>query len=97
MANLYVREYVSPRNDNAVLPAPTEPAQADQKVAFTTSTASAAFGVKTKYVRLIADADCHIQFGESPTATTSSALMKANTVEYFCVHPGYKVAAVTAS
>lgn len=37
-----------------------------------TSAQSAAFGANIEYVRVIPDADCHIEFGVNPTATTSS-------------------------
>ena len=39
-----------------------------------TSAASAAFGNNIEYVRIVADADCHIEFGTGPTATTSKIL-----------------------
>lgn len=98
MATLFVCEYnVESWSAPVALPASPEPAVATQKITFTTSTASAAFGATTRYVRVIADADFYFAFGAAPTAaTTSGAFMKANTVEYFRVNPGDKVAAVTA-
>jgi len=36
-----------------------------------TSSATDAFGNNIEYVRIVADADCHIEFGIAPTATSS--------------------------
>jgi hypothetical protein len=101
MATLFVTEF---QHASAVGPGRTpmpiamQPPLAEQAVSFTTSTASSAFNTLTQFVRLYASADCHIQFGTSPTATTSLMKLKADAVEYFAVPPGasYKVAAVTA-
>ena len=51
-----------------------------------------AFGSQTYAVRVVADTDSYITFGASPTATTSDVLLPANTVEYFTVTPGQKIA-----
>jgi hypothetical protein len=59
-----------------------------------TSVQSAAFGENIEYVRIVADADCHIAFGVNPTATTSSIYVPADDVEYFKVSPGEKVAVI---
>ena len=68
-----------------------------QAVTFTTSTASAAFGSATNLIRVIADADVYLAFGAAPTATATAIRVPANTVEYFCVHPGQKVACYDGS
>jgi len=59
-----------------------------------TSTQSAAFSPNIEYVRIIPDADCHIEFGVNPTATTSKIFMESKTFEYFKVSPGEKVAVI---
>ena len=59
-----------------------------------TSSQSSAFGAYTLYVRICADADCHILFGSSPTATSSSIFIPADQPEIFKVNPGEKVAAI---
>lgn len=65
----------------------------NQAVAFTTSSSqSSAFGAATRIVRLVATVDCHVAFGSNPTATTSSPLLPAGSVEYVAVTPGHKVA-----
>ena len=58
------------------------------------SVQSSAFGAYIEYVRIVADADCHIAFGVNPTATTSSIYVPADDVEYFKVSPGEKVAVI---
>jgi len=59
-----------------------------------TSVQSAAFSDNIEYVRIIPDADCHIEFGVNPTATTSKIFMESKTYEYFKVSPGEKVAVI---
>lgn len=77
-----------------------EPAIAVQTVTFTTSTPSAAFNVRTKFVRIHTDAICSVVFGTNPTAVAGTRLTVGQT-EYFGVNvkdfaPGtMKVAAVT--
>ena len=59
-----------------------------------TSSQSSAFAAYTYYVRICADADCHILFGSNPTATSSSIFIPADQPEIFKVNPGEKVAAI---
>ena len=59
-----------------------------------TSAQSSAFGANVEYVRVIADAACHIQFGVNPTATTSTIYLPADDIEYFKVSAGEKVAVI---
>ena len=94
MANLYITEFRSVAHDATGLPIPVgdTPRLANQKVSFTTSTQSAVFNQQTSLIRLISDADCHIAFGDNPTATASQMFVKANTAEYFGVRPGDKLA-----
>lgn len=98
MANLYITEfnYMENANDIGGVPQIAKLPGTTQKVTFTTSTQSTAFAYNTRFVRVMADADCHIAYGSNPTATTSSLKMASGTVEYFGVAPGDKIAAVTA-
>jgi hypothetical protein len=66
--------------------------ESTQAVTFTTSTQSAAFGAFTAVIRVIATADVFLAFGASPTATAVAVKVPANTVEYFGVYAGEKVA-----
>ena len=59
-----------------------------------TSVQSSAFSANVEYVRVIADAACHIQFGVNPTATTSTIYLPADDIEYFKVSAGEKVAVI---
>ena len=58
------------------------------------SAASSAFGANVEYVRVIADADCHIEFGVAPTATNAKIFLEAKSSECFKVSPGEKVAVI---
>jgi hypothetical protein len=102
MATLYVSEYSQlPISDNRV---PGKwamtPSIADQTVAIgASSVASSAFNVKTIFVRLAVDSatPCSVAFsasGATPVATTSNARLAANSVEYFGVQGGGKIAVI---
>ena len=70
---------------------------ASQLFSYTTSTASAAFDEATRLVRIIADADVYLEFGAAPTALATAIRVPANTVEYFEVNAGDKVACYDGS
>jgi len=55
---------------------------------------STAFGSQTEYVRVAADADVHIVFGSSPTATANDIFLPVDQPELFKVSPGEKMAAI---
>ena len=57
-----------------------------------TSAQSSAFGSNVEYVRVIGDADCHIEFGVNPTATNAKIFLASKSYEYFKVSEGEKVA-----
>lgn len=97
MASLYISEYDSLALDQKGEPvlAGYEPSLNTQKVTFSTSAASNALDGRTRYVRVVADAACHISFGASPTATTNDLPLQANSPEYFGIKGGsIKIAAV---
>jgi hypothetical protein len=73
------------------------PAIAEQKVDFTAGvTASAAFNLRTKAVRLHTDSICSVSVGgTAPVATTSMGRMAAGQTEYFGVVGGDKVSVIT--
>lgn len=96
MATAYITEYNSIGVQMGTVPVAQEPAVTDQTVTFTTATQSAAFNANTKYIRLIADAECHLQFGANPTATTSMQQVQADTEIWRMVTPGHKVSIVAA-
>lgn len=98
MAKLWITEFQKMENANDIggVPQVAKLPGTTQVVTFTTTTQSTAFAYNTRFVRVTADADCHIAYGSNPTATTSSLRMAAETVEYFGVNPGDKIAAVTA-
>ncbi|WP_273280931.1 hypothetical protein [Pseudooceanicola atlanticus] len=100
MANLYVTEYANVGTRAAASLGgfidtphlmPREPADANQKVAFTTAAQSAEFATGTVLVRLYADAACHVLFGEDPTATAAHQRLTANTEYWRAVTAGQKV------
>lgn len=96
MAFCYISEYADlPTVLGQNIPTGKEPALAIQKIANAAgSTASAAFGSQTKFVRVHTDSIQSIAFsrpttpGVAPTATTSDARMAAGATEFFGVRPG---------
>ena len=62
------------------------------------STQTPAFSAETTVIRVATTGDhVHIAIGENPTATTSSAMIPSNVVDYFAVKPGWKLAAIKGS
>jgi len=100
MSKLHIAEFNNQGNAAAgqLLQLPQLPPLAGQVVTFTTSTQSSALNAATTYVRVIADADCHLEVGGNPTATTSSVIKLTSGVpEYFGVTAGHKIAAINAA
>ena len=102
MATLYVAELKRLGGDIDGKPVPIalcdEGNVTANNVTFTTTTQSNAFATGTKFIRISSDAEAHLAFGDNPTATTSSPIqIQADTVEYFAVAEGEKVAAVAAA
>jgi hypothetical protein len=90
----YVTEYARVVEDDAGKTVPVASTiQTTQSVVYTTSTAvTNAFSQSTTFVRIICTATAYFAFGASPTATAASPYLPANTVEYFGVTKGQKVA-----
>ncbi|MDJ0896923.1 MAG: hypothetical protein QNJ92_17395 [Alphaproteobacteria bacterium] len=63
-------------------------ATSDQTSAITTD------GMARKRVRLFAQADCYIAYGENPTASSSTIPLGAENPEYFDIAAGHKVAVI---
>ena len=89
MADLFITEYADavPAGLGQFLPLGVEPALAEQKVAIGAETDSAALNVKTRFVRIHAEAACCIAVGVAPTATVDAHRLPAGAVEYFGVTP----------
>ena len=101
MAKLYIAEFGQQGVTSyygALIPCAQLPPVAGQVVTFTTTTQSSALNAATTFVRVVADADCHIEVGANPTATTSSPVkLTAGAPEYFGVTAGHKIAVVAAA
>ena len=81
MASLYVTEYARVgMQAGSSTPIPAEPKVASQKDTYTTAT-TVTLNSDTKFVRLLADADFHLET-DGTAATASEPLYKSNT-EYF--------------
>lgn len=94
MAKLHITEFIAlPRTAyNTSIPVGDMPPAASQVVTFTSSTASAAFNAQTRFIRVIADAKCHLSFGAAPTADANDEYIAADSAEYFGVVESQKVA-----
>lgn len=100
--SLYITEFAgSPYQGGSPLPmASLEGIIAEQTAIVTSGTSqqSSAFGTRTTFIRLITDDICHIAYGSSPTAATTSTIkMAAGQTEYFAVKAGQKIAVILGS
>ncbi len=94
MANLHITEVFDIAGSMQI---PQMPPVAEQVLAIgAASAASVAFNARTRFVCLTPKADCHIQIGAAPTATTSLLPLTAGQAYYFGVTPGHKVAVIAA-
>lgn len=71
-----------------VVPVASEPAITTQTVTYTTSTQSAKFNARTRFVRIVCDAKAHFVFGTDPTADADDPYLSQDTPEYFGI--GYQ-------
>jgi len=95
--NLYISEFEQiVRTTVGRVVAAQCPPHAEQKVDFTAgATQSTAFNVRTRFVRLHAEAICSVTFGTNPTASAASMRMTAGQTEYFGVNAGDKLSVIT--
>jgi hypothetical protein len=94
MATAWISEYpvLSADAEGQKIAVAPEPATTTQAVTFSTSAQSAAFGSQTRFVRIVASADCHLLFGANPTATASHQFLPQGAEAWRGVDPGGKVA-----
>lgn len=96
MASLYITEFRdagSAGRQVARFPAVTH----QSPVSLSASQAlSAAFHADTKFIRVYAAADCFIDVGTNPAASTSKMPIATGVPEYFEVTGGHLLAAITA-
>lgn len=104
MAKLWIREYnaageaASPDAPaRGPIPVAQEPGKDQSVLTFTTSAQSAAFGTRTRFITIIADAAFHYVVGENPTATVSALKVPADTLVSIGVAPTHKIAAIVAA
>lgn len=74
MATLWISEYAELAVDalGRVMQLGKEPAVAEQAVTYTTTTQSAAFNSRTRFIFVYGSATAHIAFGVSPVAAATS-------------------------
>lgn len=100
MATLWITEFDRkplPTDGDAISQIARLPAVAEQTVSIGASSAqSAALNNDTRFVRLYADAACHVLVGSNPTATAAKMPLAAGAAEYFGVTPGQKIAVIQA-
>jgi hypothetical protein len=97
MATLYVDEFATLEYVNGVpVPIAPMPPVATQTVAISGSSTPSTngFGAATRYIRVTTDSICSIAIGTTPVATTAKTRMNANSVEYWGVVAGYKIAVI---
>lgn len=61
------------------------------------SVQSAAFGTGVSLIRVATTVDCYIAQGSNPTASSSTPLLTAGSIEHFVVAAGEKLAAIRVS
>jgi hypothetical protein len=87
MARLSIREYEHiSAVTRGIVPVGEEPAVASQTLTISgSSIASAAFNIRTRFVRIHTDMDCSLEWSVGPTAVAGACDMVAGQTEYFGV------------
>lgn len=97
MSIMVVEEYGNLAVDASgnVIPAPGD-LVAMQTVTMTGTTAPTpnAINASTRYIGIVSDVAIYFDMAAAPTATTSTRFLPANSVRYFVVHSGTKVAGI---
>lgn len=100
MARLSIREYEHISHvSRGIVPVGEEPAVASQTLVIdVASTPSAAFNIRTRFVRIHTDLNCSLEWGAAPVAVAGSCDMVAGQTEYFGVvnATGLKVAVISS-
>ena len=100
MAVLYVAEFNGLGVDSSghKVSAPKWPALNQSTLDYSVSEQSLTLSGSTHFLRIHADAACHINIGTSgtSTATTSMARLAADQTEFVCVPPGGVIRVVSA-
>jgi hypothetical protein len=100
MAVMSISEYATlPNLGGSSIQVAPEPALVDQDdVAIgASSTQSAAFSGATRYISVQVDVTCRIRIGTNPTAVITKKRLSAETLVYFAVQPGDKIAVIASS
>jgi hypothetical protein len=84
----------SPNNKEQNMNYAMRPLTTEKVTSSGSSAQSSAFNANIEYIRVIPDADCHIEFGVNPTATNAKIFLEAKSSECFKVSPGEKVAVI---
>jgi|TARA_X000001036_G_scaffold13469_1_gene11485 hypothetical protein len=84
----------SPNNKEQNMNYAMRPLTTEKVTSSGSSAQSSAFNANIEYIRVIPDADCHIEFGVNPTAANTKIFLEAKSSECFKVSPGEKVAVI---
>ena len=96
MAVIFITEFAALANVTGCNIAMMPPL-AEQTVAIGAETDSNAFNAHTRFIRVHNDAICSIAIGLTPTASTTTMRLPADSIEYFAVplNAGYKLSVIT--
>ena len=84
----------SPNNKEQNMNYAMRPLTTEKVTSSGSSAQSSAFSANIEYIRVIPDADCHIEFGVNPTAANTKIFLESKSSECFKVSPGEKVAVI---
>ena len=84
----------SPNNKEQNMNYAMRPLTTEKVTSSGSSAQSSAFNANIEYIRVIPDADCHIEFGVNPTAANTKIFLEAKSSGCFKVSPGEKVAVI---
>ncbi|TVR99417.1 MAG: hypothetical protein EA406_03470 [Rhodospirillales bacterium] len=95
MAELHITEYTGIGQDKMGRSVQVAHGERERQVLPITESGSVSAAFQGDYIRVFSDVPCRIQFGAAPTATDTSIPLAGDSVEFFHVIPGHKLAVIS--
>lgn len=95
MAELHITEYAGVGHDKMGTPVQVAHNELNRQIVPISDSSACSGNVSGSYVRLFADFNCRINFGSNPVADHNSIPLASESVEFFHVNLGDKIAVVS--
>lgn len=95
MAELHITEYAGVGHDKMGTPVQVAHNELNRQIVSISESSACSGNISGNYVRLFSDCNCKINFGPDPTADHTGIPLASESVEFFYVNLGDKIAVVS--